>query len=137
MTDCWHAVVCHIDWRLVVEANQLVFWYAVVAQTLADLNSIIICGVAVEISAVAVHVWQGIHLNQKVHEITFFRIGPLIDLHEDAVLLEVEVQHLQILAQLAVWLQDLAVCIVAHCENTWEAVMAWEAGQDVITIQFH
>jgi len=110
---------------------------AVGSQALADVDTVIICIVPVEITAISVHSLDWRHFNHDVHKVAFFWIGPLIHLDEDAVLVEVEVQDLQVFTRLTVWLQDLSVVVEGNVDDILEVVRAWECSKDWCVVHGH
>jgi len=118
MADGWHSLEGRRNWRLHFESNELTLFDAIVAQAFPDLETVIVSWVSVEIATMTIHVRQGVHFDQEVDEVTFLLVGPLVYLHEDAVPLEVKMQDLQVLTQLSVRLQDLAMCVEGDCENS-------------------
>jgi len=135
--DGWHSLERRFNWRLHVESNELSLCDAIVAQALPDLETVIVSWVSVEIAAMTIHVRNGVHFDQEIDEVTFFFVGPLVNLHEDAMPREVKMQDLQVLTQLSVRLQDLAMCVEGDCENSFKIVVAWERRQDWTSIQQH
>jgi len=115
-----------------MKANEVCFFDPICSHSVPDCVAVIIFCIFIEVTTVTVLAILWAHLNHGVHEKSFGRISPLIDLDESAVV-EFEVQHFEVLAHLSVRLQNLPRAVVRGLEAI-SIECAWERSKNTFSI---
>jgi len=110
--DCRIAIECGCNRSLDFESDKIHLFNSISAHALSDCIAVIIQGITIEVTAMAVLAILWAHLDHYIDEEAFLLVSPLVDLNESAVV-KAEVKHFEILTKLAVRLKDLTSIVVS------------------------